>query len=238
MVTQLPLDTETFDALMHALPVHVFFFDRELLCRYAAPAGPFFLGQPAGELLGRHVQAVFPAETALTPYLSAVLETREAWRANRLSYPAGPEETWPAGIWEVYAQPHSISLPATAGRRGGDRRRRQDWRGVLVSCIEVDGSDDRLRVNAPGAGSDPATSVAAAFGDGRALESRRCSALVERVRTKLTVIRGFTQLLHWRQRAAHPEADLAELARINEATNELSELLSNYERSDDQGPSR
>ena len=61
-------------------------------------------------------------------------------------------------------------------------------------------------------------------------EGRRTAQLLERIRTKLTVIRGHVELLTRRQaRAGRPQS--LELARVTAAVDDAERLLREYERS-------
>jgi hypothetical protein len=59
------------------------------------------------------------------------------------------------------------------------------------------------------------------------VEARRSALLLERVRTKLTVIHGFAQLLRRSRRL--PPGQMDEVERITAATGELNDLLARYE---------
>ncbi len=95
---------------------------------------------------------------------------------------------------------------------------------VLVSCIEktcagiMPAAADRIEV------------MGHQMPDGAGSEQYRSAALVERVRTKLTIVRGFSQILRRRQLRENPHGDLHELDRIAEAISELDELLYRFER--------
>ena len=61
------------------------------------------------------------------------------------------------------------------------------------------------------------------------MESRPSAELVERVRTKMTVIRGFAQLLRRRLQRTRPRTSYIELDRISDAIVELDSILSDFE---------
>jgi hypothetical protein len=233
--TKEPLTRETLDGILQTLPVHVLCFDGALICRYAAPSGPQFLGRTASELLGRHADQIFPDGATFRPYVQAVLHTNQPWYAERVPYPAGPNGSWPAGTWRVHAQPF---VPTQGGREyrddsipsqddAGHRERHEP--AVLVSCYDYGTEDLALTSVETGL---LGTAPIGAFQAGSVAERHRTAMLLERVRTKLTVIRGFSQLLRRRVRHMQPGAEVQEVSRITEAISELDSLLTEYEESD------
>ncbi len=96
---------------------------------------------------------------------------------------------------------------------------------VLVSCIE------KPNVQTAALDADPAEFMTQVLSDAASPVPERSAALVERVRTKLTVVRGFSQLLRRRQLREDPHADVHELERISEAVRELDDLLYRFEYS-------
>jgi hypothetical protein len=229
MAPRVPFDDPLMDGVLKALPVHVLYFDRGLICRYAAPYGERFLGRREEELLGRHAALIFPGAT-VSPSLEATLDTGDPWRCDHLEYPAGPDAAWQGGVWRIDARVLPAPVPAAgdsceSGSAVDDMPPRAEKRGVLVSCIERTGEPD-----APANSSEiDSNSLAEAYAAGRAAEARHWAALIERVRTKLTIIRGFTQLMRRRHRATATRADQTELERIATATNELIDVVRNYE---------
>lgn len=202
MPTHLPVDAHELDRLLLAVPVHVLFFDSGLICRYAAPSGPHFLGRTAEELLGVPAQLILPAELALEQRLRGVAETQQAWTAERVAYPADPGGAWPAGTWDISLQPWTL-LPDGAPLRGED--------GLLLSCL----------THRNGTATRPPD-----VGVNRVGDADQAAALLERMRTQLTVIRGFAGLLDRRPVGA---AGTPELARIQAAALALTRLLEDYE---------
>jgi nitrogen-specific signal transduction histidine kinase len=191
------LDRQALDTFLRSLPVHVLFFDAELICRYAAPDGSHFLGTPTDALIDRPVEYIFPAEVDLRPRLDRVLRTGRTWRSDYVPYPAGPDGAWPGGAWAVHARPLAVAVQSdVASARTGSHHPRSGH-AVLVSCFER--------------------------------SDWSASALVERVRTKLTVIRGFAQLLRSRLRREQPRTNSTELDRISNAVVELDSLLTDFE---------
>lgn len=231
------LEYGALDGMLHALPVHVLCFDHDLICRYAAPWGPYFLGFSGKELCGQHVDSVFTDGVAMRPYLETVLHTNQPWHLERLPYPGGPNGEWPAGVWSVHAQPFDppVRAPEGAPAAGSNKGRRRRFRlrlnpGVLVSFTDR-GDHDAIAhepTREPNGG-------ASEFAAGGTAERRRAAMLLERIRTKLTVIRGFTQLLRRRIQRVQPGTEVAELTRITDAIGELETLLDRYEQSDRTG---
>lgn len=191
------LDRQALDTFLRTLPVHVLFFDGQLICRYAAPDGSHFLGTPTDALIDRSVDTIFPDEVGLRPRLERVLRTGRTWRSDYVPYPAGPEGAWPGGAWTVHARPMVVAPQSNSASADASSRSRRSSPAVLVSCFE--------------------RSDWSAF------------ALVERVRTKLTVIRGFSQLLRRRLHRDQPHTRSTELDRISNAIVELDSLLSDFE---------
>ena len=224
---------EALDGMLQALPVHVFYFDHDLMCRYAAPIGPRFLGQPADELLGRPLEGIFPPDLSLRPQLETVLQTQQPWRSDHLPYPSGPQDAWPAGAWRIHAHPYAPDdgpLPSPTAS-DGHQHALQYKPAVLVSCIEKPCEEHWVLPAGVPFGDDTAARLPNWATSG--VESPRVAALLERIRTKLTIVRGFTQLLRRRYRRENPDVDVHELDRISGAVRQLDELLYQYEYGDD-----
>jgi len=223
------LDRDALDGMLHALPSHILFFDDALICRYAAPSGSHFLGIGAEEAPGLPLDRVIPPLLSMRPYLESVLHSQQPVRIPHLHYPGDPNGRWDAGTWDIYIQPYSLRShgPDEAGATPGDT-----MPGVLMTCIESICVYENLPGHTPGSPSAGQEADVALTPVGQAHVANRSAAFVERVRTKLTVIRGFAQLMRQREQRAHPEADLSELNRISEATNELTDLLQRYEQSE------
>ncbi|MBI2760778.1 MAG: PAS domain-containing protein [Chloroflexi bacterium] len=76
------LPPEVLDVVLQRAPVDVLLFDRSLICRYAAPAGESFLGQPSASLPGRPVDEILPpARNGLRETLDAAARDARAWSA-------------------------------------------------------------------------------------------------------------------------------------------------------------
>jgi nitrogen-specific signal transduction histidine kinase len=76
-----PLSWDLLDSLLLRAPVDVLLLDRELICRYAAPAEERFLGQPRDALPGKHVAQIFPpAGNGLRPVLERAVRESTPWR--------------------------------------------------------------------------------------------------------------------------------------------------------------
>src|SRR5262249_16004919 len=105
------VDWQELDLLIVAVPLPLLYFDRGLICRYAAPSGPHLLGRSIPELLGAPVHTVFPPELEMARRVEAVQRTQTAWHGERIAYPGGhggasdSSEAWPAGVWNVNLRP-------------------------------------------------------------------------------------------------------------------------------------
>jgi nitrogen-specific signal transduction histidine kinase len=76
------LPLELLDAVLRRAPVDVLLFDRSLICRYAAPVGDTFFGQPGSSLAGRPVEEVLPpARNGLRATLAAAAHDARGWSA-------------------------------------------------------------------------------------------------------------------------------------------------------------
>jgi hypothetical protein len=203
-----PLDWQSLDQLVLSIPVHVLYFDGGLICRYAAPAGPHFLGQPASALVGRPASQILPPELALAPRLEQVLTSQQPWHSEQVAYPAGPQAQWPAGSWQVHARPWTLAEARPAAVTPDNGRHHA---GVLVSCL-------------PG---PTATMTDAAVTHNLVQEGERAAVLLEGIRTQLTVIRGFSGLLQ-RRGQTDAFADGA-LRHVDRAARTLTELVQQYE---------
>jgi nitrogen-specific signal transduction histidine kinase len=82
-----PLPWEVLDSLLLRAPVDVLLLDRDLVCRYAAPAEDRFLGQPRDALTGKHVAQIFPpAANGLRPVLERAARESAPWRQPRYRF--------------------------------------------------------------------------------------------------------------------------------------------------------
>jgi hypothetical protein len=208
----LPLNVAALDRILIALPVHVLYFDDRLFCRYAAPAGPHFLGWTADDLLGTAAARIFPGEMALEPQFARVLTTQSSWLGKHLAYPAGPGGAWDAGAWDVHLEPWTLSdEPAhSAGTHLPiDESAVGRAAGVLMSCLPCERQEAGLSSNAAGS----------IVGD------ERVARLLDGIRNQLTVIGGFAGLL---RRRPGGDADPA-VERIGRAVVALGVLLEQYE---------
>jgi signal transduction histidine kinase len=114
--------------------VHVFLFDRDLVCRYAAPAGDTFLGRPPARLVGRHADDVLlPVRGGLGPILEQALAYRISWQHDHVPLVTQDEDAGEPACWQVQVDPVEVN---------GDI-------AVLVSLLELDDTgDDREELRA------------------------------------------------------------------------------------------
>ncbi len=210
-------DAARLQRMLMQLPVHVFIFDARLVCRFAAPSGPAFLGRTVDQLVSAPAMEIFARVGAIVPRLLQVVQSGTTWMHPAMSYPADPAGQWPAGTWQIHAQPwhdglteldeaEAALVEMTAGRPA--------VHGVLVCCAPIEASD--------GAEGRPDS------GEWNA-EGRRSALLLERIRTKLTVIRGNVELFARRELRAGVQPPL-ELARVTAAVDDAERLLREYER--------
>lgn len=211
-------EAASLEQMLLLLPVHVFLFDTRLVCRFAAPSGPSFLGRTVDELVSAPAMEIFGRVAIMVPRLLQVAQSGTVWMHPSLAYPADPAGQWPAGTWQIHAQPWRDGLfeladtgtPAPALSRPADRPAAH---GVLVCCQPLE----------PSAGAPPAPEPAEWHAEGR-----RTAQLLERLRTKLTVIRGHVELLARRELRSGGRQPL-ELARVTAAVDDAERLLREYE---------
>jgi PAS domain-containing protein len=213
VAAKLAFDRELLHELLLAAPIDVLCFDEKLVCRYAAPAGGRFLGRAPAELQGRPLAALFPQLGMLVEAAPGVLASGGPRRFEHvaLGAEAAPnDEPWTLRLQRCLPKhPRSGEGASTL---------------LLLTCLRC-ACPDRCC---------PARAVPA--DDAGAIELWRNTSLPERVRTKLTVISGFAQLLQRRSRSL-PSRVQADVEHINAAARELSELIERYEAAGaDAGP--
>lgn len=240
MTAHQTLDRDTLHEMLVALPVHVLCFDEGFICRYAAPAGTHFLGLEPDELIGRTADEVLPQGDRIRADLEAVLRSGETRRIEHLDFPAAADGSWPAGAWTLHAQPHvlrrarrgvrqqAVYEPSEEATNRGAGRHRRRIKVVLVTCYRCVCSACCALPSAAPPEAPASGPVQPLVWDDGETEARRSAILLERIRTKLTVIRGFAQLLRRRSQGGEAER-LDEVERINEAAGELDDLLARYE---------
>jgi signal transduction histidine kinase len=116
------LPREVFDTVLRRTPVDVFVFDTDLICRYAAPVGDSFLGQPREQLTGRPAAEFWPpAANGLRPMLQRAAREAESWQdaGYQFVHQAGDQEL--SCCWSVQIEPVAVD----------------GFRGVLVSTSDV-----------------------------------------------------------------------------------------------------
>jgi len=200
------------------LPVHVFVFDARLVCRFAAPFGPSFLGRTVDQLVSTPALEIFSRVAAVVPRLLQVLQSGSTWMHPALSYPADPAGHWPAGAWKVHLQPWPDGLQELADTEhsapeSSAAENQPAAAGVLVCCQPV----------------EPQADAGVAPEEAWQTEGRRTAQLLERIRTKLTVIRGHVELLARRETRSGERQALA-LVRVTAAVDDAERLLREYEQ--------
>lgn len=206
--------------LLLQAPMHIFVFDARLVCRFAAPHGPAFLGRTVDQLVSAPALEIFSRVATIVPRLLQVVQSGTSWVHPALAYPADPAGRWPAGAWQVHLQPWHDGMGAANAAEAGPAAMEEPADqlaapGVLVCCAPIE---------AP-SGAEPASDA----GEWHA-EGRRSAQLLERIRTKLTVIRGNVELFTRRELRTGRQPPL-ELARITAAVDDAERLLREYERS-------
>jgi hypothetical protein len=83
----------------------IFLFDREPVCRHAAPCAPRFLGRSVDELLHTPADPIFAGAPPVVPRLRQAIETGAGRSHPRVPYPVSPNGMWSAGTWRVHIQP-------------------------------------------------------------------------------------------------------------------------------------
>jgi signal transduction histidine kinase len=203
------------------VPVHIFVFDARLICRFAAPYGPAFLGRTNDQFVSAPALEIFARVSAIVPRLLQVTQTGVTWAHPSLAYPADPAGQWPAGVWQVHMQPWDGELTEELLEEQGQEAAAEELdggpaaNGVLVCCAPIEQES----------GSEPASAAAEWHAEGR-----RSAQLIERIRTKLTVIRGNVELFTRRELRAGGPLPL-ELVRVTAAVDDAERLLREYERS-------
>lgn len=121
------------DLLLRKTPVHVFWFDALLRCRYAAPMGEAFLGHSREQCVGLPVDEILPpAATELRTVLERAVREGHGWHRGevRVMLPDAAGDL--RCCWAVEV------LPLAVGRR----------EGVMISLADISGlveERDRFR---------------------------------------------------------------------------------------------
>jgi PAS fold len=167
-----------WDLVLRAAPSHLFVFDTALICRYAAPSGEEFLGIPRDDLLGRHAAEFLPpASDGLRPLLEqAVFEGKEASLPQyRYAHRVGDAET--LHLWSVRATPLHLDSYRSVLLALSDIVNLVEQRDQLqFRCDDLQGEVERLR-------------------RAQAEGNRGLGALVIQLRSRLTPVLGYAQLL-------------------------------------------
>lgn len=136
MITSASDREPILDMLLRRTPLDVLLFDRDLICRYAAPAGDEFLGHPREELEGRHATEILPPATnGLGPVLERAARDRTPWRKPRYLFDCDVRGVATSFCWVIEVEPVHV---------GG-------YDGVMVLLIDsnelqaITNERDRLR---------------------------------------------------------------------------------------------
>ena len=98
-----------FDLVLRLTPLDVLLFDRALICRYAAPAGDQFLGQPRDELEGRHAAEILPpAADGLRPVLERAANEQVNWRDSRYLFSCEVHGVPTEFCWVIQVEPVQV----------------------------------------------------------------------------------------------------------------------------------
>ncbi len=94
-----------WDAVLQQAPVHVWVFDTDLICRYAAPAAGNFLGRPPGAMLGRSAADLLPPAAGEVHHALERATAGERWQHNAYRVHCDGEECH----WQVAVRPLALS---------------------------------------------------------------------------------------------------------------------------------
>jgi hypothetical protein len=116
------LSPELSDELLRLTPVNVLLLDRELVCRYAAPAGETLYGRRRDDVVGRPVTDVLPpARNGLGRVLQRAARQSAAWRDPEYRFEQAEGTEARSCCWSVAVDP--VATP--------------EFSGVLVSWTEI-----------------------------------------------------------------------------------------------------
>src|SRR5690348_1110489 len=104
----LPLPGPPWDAVLRLAPAHLFWFDPELVCRYAAPTRDVFLGRPREDLIGRTASEILPPPSE--PLHELLAQAAQASVPSRVRHYPYRHPTWDPETthrWSVEVQPVS-----------------------------------------------------------------------------------------------------------------------------------
>ena len=97
------------DGLLSQAPFDILLLDRRLICRYAAPVGDAFLGQPRESLVGRPIAEIFPPAAAeLRPTLQRTVREMSRWRTSLYEFRHEANGVTTEYCWRIQIQPFSM----------------------------------------------------------------------------------------------------------------------------------
>jgi hypothetical protein len=116
------LSPELSDTLLRLAPVNVLLLDRDLVCRYAAPAGETLYGRRREDVIGRPVAEVLPpARNGLGAVLRRAAREASPWHDPEYYFADARGQTAVPECWSVAIDP--VATP--------------EFTGVLVSWTEI-----------------------------------------------------------------------------------------------------
>jgi PAS domain-containing protein len=167
-----------WDLVLRLAPSHLFVFDTALICRYAAPADDHFLGVARDELVGRHATEVLPpASNGLRPLLERAAVEGRAGTVPQYRYTHRVEDAETVHLWAIQATPLRL----------------EPYRGVLLTLsdvLDLVEQRDRLQLQC-----DDLTAQVDQLTRRQAERNRALTALATHLRTQLTPVWGYLQLL-------------------------------------------
>jgi hypothetical protein len=126
MPSSVRLSSKLSDALLRLAPANILLFDRNLICRYAAPMHDQFEGRPREALIGlRADQFLQPARDGLRPILESACRELRAWHSEAYRFVETGSGHSRDCCWSIQVDP--VETP--------------DFQGVLVSWSDVEATE-------------------------------------------------------------------------------------------------
>lgn len=164
------------DTLLRLVPLNIFLFDTDLVCRYAAPLDDQFLGRSREELTGRPAEEVLPpASNGLRSVLERAARETEAWRSPEYRFNRLIDDVETPCCWSIQVEPVAVD----------------DYRGVLVAWSDVQEAFDER---------DALQQEVDQLRERERTRAARTFALLSEMRGILTPISGYLQAIVRRPR--------------------------------------